>query len=59
MTDPDFLTVEEVAERCRVSDQTVRNWIDSGRLKAKRLGGEGSRTIRIPRVEYERFLAAE
>ena len=30
MTDPDFLTVEEVAERCRVSDQTVRNWIDSG-----------------------------
>ena len=58
MTIPDFLTAEEIAEKCRVSRQTVFNWIDAGTLRAKRLGGEASRTVRIPLAEYQRFISA-
>jgi excisionase family DNA binding protein len=34
----DYYTVEEVAEKARVSTKTVRNWIKCGRLKAHRIG---------------------
>jgi excisionase family DNA binding protein len=33
-----FLTVEEVADRLRVSTDTVREWAKSGRLEAHRPG---------------------
>lgn len=48
----DFLTPQEAAAACRVSTQTVYNWIKSGRLPAVRLS---PRVIRIPRVVFERF----
>jgi excisionase family DNA binding protein len=44
----------EVAERLRVNQQTVRNWIDRGELDALRIG---PRRIRIPSGELDRFIA--
>ena len=38
-----FLTIREVAERLKVSERTVRRWIDQGYLQVIRLG----RTVRI------------
>jgi excisionase family DNA binding protein len=34
----EFLTVKEVAALLKLNQQTIRNWIDSGRLPAVRLG---------------------
>jgi excisionase family DNA binding protein len=34
----DALSVAEVARLCRRTTQTIRNWIDSGRLPAVRIG---------------------
>ena len=36
---PRLLTVEEVAEICRVTGRTVRRWIADGELATYRLGG--------------------
>lgn len=54
--DPDetFLTVAEVAELLKVNQQTVRNWIDHGRLPAVRVG----RRVRIKRSDLDRILEA-
>jgi excisionase family DNA binding protein len=38
-----FLTIREVAERLKVSQRTVRRWIDQGYLQVIKLG----RTVRI------------
>lgn len=48
-----FLTVAEVAERLRVNPQTVRNWIDRGRLPATRVG----RRVRVRQADLGRFIA--
>jgi excisionase family DNA binding protein len=48
-----FLTVAEVAELLKLNQQTVRNWIDQGRLPALRVG----RRVRIRRSDFERVLA--
>jgi|ERR1019366_3408919 excisionase family DNA binding protein len=50
-----FLTVAEIAERLRVNQQTVRNWIDRGELAAVRIG---ARRIRVRQSELDRFIAA-
>jgi excisionase family DNA binding protein len=47
-----FLTVAEVAELLKLNQQTVRNWIDQGRLPALRVG----RRVRIRRSDLERVL---
>ena len=47
-----FLTVAEVAERLKLNQQTVRNWIDQGSLPAVRVG----RRVRIKRSDFERVL---
>ena len=47
-----FLTVAEVAEMLRLNQQTVRNWIDQGSLRALRVG----RRVRIKRSDLERVL---
>jgi excisionase family DNA binding protein len=52
-----LLTVPEVAERVRVSEATVREWLRSGRLKGTRPGGTRL-GWRIPEAEVERFLSA-
>jgi excisionase family DNA binding protein len=38
LVDTAWLTVEEVAERLRVSPQVVRYWLKDGRLRGLRLG---------------------
>ncbi len=49
-----FLTVAEVAEVLKLNQQTVRNWIDQGKLPAIRVG----RRVRIKRSDFERVLEA-
>lgn len=50
--DESFLTVAEVADLLKVNQQTVRNWIDHGRLPAVRVG----RRVRIKRSDLDRIL---
>jgi excisionase family DNA binding protein len=47
-----FLTVADVAEKLKLNQQTVRNWIDQGSLPAVRVG----RRVRIRRSDFERVL---
>jgi excisionase family DNA binding protein len=49
-----FYTVEEVAERLQVSDQTVRRWVKFGKLAAYKPGKE----LRIRFGDLEQFLEA-
>lgn len=46
-----LLTIEEVAEILRVSSRSVNRYIESGRLKASKLG-----VWRIKRSDLDRFL---
>lgn len=48
-----FLTVKDVAERCQVTERTVRNWIEGGDLRVHRLGG----AIRVLPEDFEDFIA--
>jgi excisionase family DNA binding protein len=50
----DLLTVAEVAELLKLSQQTIRNWIDAGTLTAIRIG----RRVRIGRADAEKTLKA-
>lgn len=52
--DDNYLTVEEVAQRLRVSKQTIYSWIAEGRLESTKLG----RVRRIMASSVERFVAA-
>ncbi len=49
-----FFTVDEVAARLQVSDQTIRRWVKSGKLAAFKPGKE----LRIRPRDLERFLEA-
>lgn len=49
-----FLSLEDVATRLQVSDQTVRRWIKSGKLAAYKPGLE----YRIRATDLEEFLRA-
>jgi len=46
-----LLTIEEVAEILRVSSRSVNRYIESGRLKASKLG-----VWRIKQADLDRFL---
>ena len=46
-----LLTIEEVAEILRVSSRSVNRYIDSGRLKASKLG-----VWRIKQSDLDKFL---
>jgi excisionase family DNA binding protein len=50
----DHFTVGEVALLVRVASRTVRQWIDTGRLHADRVGRSQQR--RVPRETLIRFL---
>jgi excisionase family DNA binding protein len=55
---PDFTretywTVAELAQRLRLSEQTLRNWIDQGSLPAVRIG----RRVRVLNFDFERLVA--
>lgn len=52
--DETYFTVEEVAERFKVSHMTVYRWIKAGELDAYKIGGE----FRITEAAIERFLEA-
>jgi excisionase family DNA binding protein len=56
--DPDLLTVQEVAARLRLHEETIRRWLASGRLHGVKIaptrGG-----WRIPVSEVERVLRGE
>ena len=45
VADEDLITTGDAALELGVSDQTVRNWVDSGRLPARRLHRLGRRMI--------------
>lgn len=48
----EILTIAEIAETLRVSNRTVRNWIDSGKLKAFKFGLQ----YRINKEDFEEFI---
>ena len=48
-----LLTIPEVAAICRVTERTVRGWIDTKQLGALRIG---PKLIRIDELELYRFL---
>lgn len=48
----ELLTIKEVAEFLKVSERTVRNWIDKGELKAFRFGLQ----YRIKKADFENFI---
>ena len=54
----DLLTVTEVAEQLRVSEETVRRWLRDGRLRGRRLPSTRA-GWRIPASEMRRFVAEE
>jgi excisionase family DNA binding protein len=51
--DDEYLTVQEIADRLKLNQQTVRNWIDQDKLPAVRIG----RRVRVRRVDLDRVLA--
>ncbi len=55
MADERLLTVGEVAERLRTSEETVRRWLRSGRLRGGRPGGTRL-GWRITEAEVRRFM---
>jgi excisionase family DNA binding protein len=52
LTDSEFMTAKDVAERLRVSERTVRRLIATGSLRVCRIG----RGVRIRRADLEAFL---
>lgn len=59
-TKRDYLTVGEAAKLLDVSRQTIRNWIDAGRLEAQRDYPENGQWVwRVCREAVEHKLAAK
>lgn len=56
MTEERYLTVHEVATRVRVSEETVRRWLRSGRLHGIMPGGTKA-GYRVRETELARFLS--
>jgi excisionase family DNA binding protein len=52
LLDEEFMTVADVAELLKLNQQTVRNWINDGYLKAFHVG----RRVRILRADLEELL---
>ena len=57
MAEQQLWTVDEVAERLRVSKPTVTSWLRTGRLKGYRVGGKKA-GWRIEDEDLERFIAS-
>jgi excisionase family DNA binding protein len=55
LPDKQFLTILEIAKFLDLSPNCVRRWVDKGRLSALR----SSRTLLVPRLDFERFLKAQ
>ena len=50
----EYLTVAEIASELKLNQQTIRNWIDQGSLRAVRVG---ARRVRVLRSDLDRMLA--
>lgn len=48
----DAYTVEQVARKLQLHENTIRNMIKTGRLRAVKIG----KGWRIPKAEYEKLL---
>ena len=48
----EFYLIEELARELRVSNMTIYRYIEAGRLRAYKIGGE----FRIDRKDYNNFL---
>ena len=48
-----MLSTQEISTQLKVSDRTVRNWIETGQLKAYRFGNQ----YRIDIDDFEKFKA--
>ena len=55
LLEDEWLSVEEVAEKLKVTDETVRRWIRARKLPVLDLGGPRA-GYRIRRTDLERFL---
>ena len=49
----EFYTIEELAEKLKVTRQAIHNWIKQGRIESIKIG----RSRRIPAAAVERLLA--
>jgi len=56
MTEERLFTVREVAERIRSSPQTVRRWLQQGKLRGFRPGGT-KLGYRVRESDLQRFLS--
>lgn len=52
MNDKDFLSVEEVAKRLGLKEETIRTYIREGSLNAYRFGN----VLRVRFDDYEKFV---
>lgn len=50
----ELLTISEVAEKLQVSEKTVRNWVEAGKLEAFRFG----QAYRIRTEDFDNFVEA-
>jgi excisionase family DNA binding protein len=50
---PHFYSIKEVADFLGVSTRTIQRWMDSGELRAHRLGG----IVRISHDDLQDFIA--
>ena len=57
MTEAELLTVGEVAALLRITDVTVRRWIQRQELSAINLGGQQRPEYRIRRTALDEFIA--
>jgi excisionase family DNA binding protein len=57
MADEEVLTVPEVAQRLRVTEGSVREWLRTGRLRGFRPGGTKA-GWRVPRSSLQAFIEA-
>jgi excisionase family DNA binding protein len=55
----EYLTVGQVAARAAVCPRTVRRWVSSGRLPARRTHPGPRGRLRIRWADVERLLAGE
>lgn len=54
MSDEEFFTPEEVADRFKVTRRTIYRWIKEGRLQSVKVGD----LVRITKSALEEFLKA-
>ncbi|HEY7068404.1 MAG TPA: helix-turn-helix domain-containing protein [Chloroflexota bacterium] len=56
MADAEWLTVNEIAERLKVTPQTVQRWLRAKELAGLNLGGKAG--YRVRRADLDAFIRA-